>query len=39
MSLSIDFENIFILISLNILNIELEKNSDINKSKNFNINI
>ncbi len=34
-----DFENTFISISLNILNIELKKESDINESENFNIDI
>ena len=39
MPFSISFENTFILISLNIPNIETEENLDIDKSKNFNINI
>ncbi len=36
---SIDFENAFILISLNILNIEVEENSDIDELKNFNVGV
>ncbi len=39
MLLSIDFGNIFISISLNISNIELEKDLNIDESKNFNIDI
>ncbi len=39
MSFSINFENIFILISLNILDIEVEEDLDINESKDFNIDI
>ncbi len=35
----INFENTFILISLNILNIELEEDLDIDKSEKFNIDI
>ncbi len=35
----IDFGNIFILISLNILDIELKEDLDINESKEYNINI
>ncbi len=35
----IDFENVFILISLNISNIELKEDSDINESENFNVDI
>ncbi len=35
----INFGNIFILISLDILDIEIEEDSDINKSENFNVNI
>ena len=35
----ISFGNIFATISLDILNIEVEKDSDINKSENFNIDI
>ncbi len=34
-----DFENIFISISLDVSDIKVEKDSDINKSKNFNIDI
>ncbi len=37
-SFSINFRNIFISISLDILNIEVEEDSDINESKNFNVN-
>ncbi len=37
--LSIDFGNIFILISLNASDIELKEDSNIDKLKNFNINI
>jgi len=36
---SIDFRNVFTLISLNILDIELEEDLDIDKSEKFNINI
>ncbi len=39
MPLSIDFGNVFTLISLNILNIELKEDSDINESENFNANV
>ncbi len=39
MLFSIDFENIFILISLNILNIESKEDSDIDESEEFNIGI
>ncbi len=35
----INFKNIFISIFLNILNIELKEDSDINESKNLNIDI
>ena len=35
----INFENMFILIFLNILNIEVEEDSDINELENFNIGI
>jgi len=35
----IDFENAFISISLNILNIEPKEDSDIDESKKFNIDI
>ncbi len=37
--LPFDFGNTFISILLNISNIEVEEDSDINKSENFNINI
>ncbi len=37
--LFIDFKNAFILISLNISDIELEKDLNIDESKNFNIDI
>ncbi len=37
--LSIDFGNIFILILLNILNIELEEDSNIDELENFNVDI
>ncbi len=39
MLLFINFENAFVLISLNISNIELEEDSDINESENFNVSI
>ena len=39
MSLSFDLGNIFISIPLDISDIEAEKDSDIDKSKNFNISI
>ena len=39
MLLSFDFKNTFISIPLNISNIKTEEDSDIDKSKNFNINI
>ncbi len=39
MLLSIDFRNVFISISLNILNIEPEEDSDIDESEKFNIDI
>jgi len=39
MPLSIDFGNTFILILLNISNIELKKDSNIDKLKNFNTNL
>ncbi len=39
MSLSFDLGNIFISIPLDISDIEAEKNSNINKSENFNVNI
>ena len=35
----INFGNTFVSISLNVLNIEVEKDSDINELENFNINI
>ncbi len=38
-SFFIDFGNIFILLSLNILNSELEEDLNINESENFNIDI
>ena len=38
-SLFLDFGNVFISIFLNISNIEVEKNSNINESENFNIDI
>ncbi len=38
-SFSINFGNIFASIPLNILDIETEKNSDIDESENFNANI
>ncbi len=38
-SLFIDFGNIFILISLNALDIKLEENLNINELKNFNIDV
>ena len=37
--LLIDFKNIFISISSNILDIELKENLDIDELKNFNIDI
>jgi len=37
--LFIDFGNVFILILLNTLDIKLEKDSDIDESENFNINV
>ncbi len=37
--LSLDFESTFISIPLDISNIEAEKDLDIDKLKNFNINI
>ncbi len=39
MSLSFDFGNVFISISLNTSDIEVEKDSDIDKLENFNIGI
>ncbi len=36
---SIDFKNVFILISLNVSDIELKEDSDIDELKNFNIDI
>jgi len=39
MLFSIDFGNAFISISLNILDIELKKDSDIDKSEEFNIGV
>ncbi len=36
---SINFENVFILISLNISTIELEEDSNIEESEEFNISI
>ncbi len=38
-SFLINFRNIFASISLNVLNIEAEEDSDINELKNFNIDI
>ena len=35
----INFGNIFILISLDILDIEAEEDSDIDESENFNVDI
>jgi len=35
----IDFGNAFILISLNILDIELKEDSNIDESEKFNINV
>ncbi len=35
----INFESVFILIFLNVSNIEVEKDSNIDKLKNFNISI
>ena len=35
----IDFRNVFILISLNVLDIKVEKDSDIDESENFNVDI
>ncbi len=35
----INFENMFVSISLDILDIEAEKDLDIDKSENFNIGI
>ncbi len=37
--LSINFKNTFVLISLDILDIEVEEDLDIDKLENFNINI
>ncbi len=37
--LSFNLGNVFISISLNISNIEVEEDSDINKLKNFNVNV
>ncbi len=39
MPLSFDFRNIFISIPLNISDIEIEKDLNINKLKNFNVDI
>ncbi len=39
MLLSFDFGNIFVLIFLNISDIEAEDDSDIDKSKNFNVSV
>ncbi len=39
MLLPFDFKNIFILISLDISNIEIEEKSNIDELKNFNVNI
>ncbi len=39
MSLSFDFKNVFISIFLNISDIETKGDSDIDESKNFNVNI
>ncbi len=36
---SINFKNVFISIPLNILDIELEEDSDINESEEFNTDI
>ncbi len=38
-SLSFDFGNIFISIPLDISDIEAEKDSDIDESKNFNVDV
>ncbi len=38
-SFPFNFKDIFILISLNVLDIEVEKDSDIDELKNFNIDI
>ena len=38
-SFFIDFKNIFILNSLNISDIELEEDSNIDESENFNIGV
>ena len=38
-SLSFDFENVFISISLDISDIEVKKDSNINELENFNVNI
>ncbi len=35
----IDFENVFILVSLNILNIELKEDSDIDELEEFNMDV
>ncbi len=39
MPLSIDFKSIFTSISLNVLNIELKKDLNTDKSENFNTDI
>ena len=39
MPFSINFGNVFITISLNILDIEAKENLDIDKSENFNVNV
>jgi len=39
MLFSIDFGNVFILISLNVSNIELEEDLDIDESEEFNIGV
>ncbi len=39
MSLPLDFGNVFISISLNISDIEIEEDLDIDKLENFNINV
>ncbi len=38
-SFHIDFKNVFILISLNIFDIELKEDSNTNESENFNVDI
>ncbi len=39
MLLFINFDNVFISILLDILNIEIEEDSDIDESENFNVNV